>query len=433
MLWFLLACHTPPESRVVVVGMDGLEYSLLDRMVATGDLPNFKALMDEGSRAEVTVTQPIMSPILWTTAASGYPAEVHGVGGWTSGNGASTAADVRVDRIWDVASAAKQEVVVVGWLMTWPAPAVRGALVSDRLVWNKPMNANASGAKREVDKALAFPDNIGARILALQPDEAWMKASKLGYQVESYGTMFHPMSRDETHIRAFEALWPEHHANFGAIYLNGADQESHLYWPFVDPPTLAEIKRDPALRAAQAQSLAAAHPERHAPPCADGNPACIEEATHYVPDYYRYLDSVLGRVRALLTPETTLIVMSDHGFRRSDAQPLLVGSHQPIAVFLTAGAKVKAGQKVQMHVFDIAPTLYALLNLPAAADMPGQVRSDLFDIQAQPPVATRVRTALQVSATPGGEAEGELLKELQSLGYLDAEGQVEIGASRKTQ
>ena len=41
----------------------------------------------EGVRARMATTMPIMSPIIWTTLASGYPAETHGVGGWTNGKG----------------------------------------------------------------------------------------------------------------------------------------------------------------------------------------------------------------------------------------------------------------------------------------------------------------------------------------------------------
>src|SRR5690349_18378353 len=95
---------------------------MLDRLIAHGELPNFKKLMDEGVRADMEVTTPIMSPILWTTIASGYPADVHGIGGWTSGRAHSfSGADVRVMRVWDVASGAGFPVAVAGWLMTWPA------------------------------------------------------------------------------------------------------------------------------------------------------------------------------------------------------------------------------------------------------------------------------------------------------------------------
>ncbi|HNC95707.1 MAG TPA: alkaline phosphatase family protein, partial [Myxococcota bacterium] len=93
-MWLLLlACQTPP-SRVVIVGMDGLEYSLLDRMIEQGELPAFRAMMTDGARGELQIPAPVMAPIVWTTLATGYPPEVHGIGGWTHGDHFSNASDV---------------------------------------------------------------------------------------------------------------------------------------------------------------------------------------------------------------------------------------------------------------------------------------------------------------------------------------------------
>ncbi|MFN7142799.1 MAG: alkaline phosphatase family protein, partial [Myxococcota bacterium] len=394
LLLALLACSTPaPEGgKVVVLGLDGLEYTMLDQLVAQGELPNFARLMQEGVRGEMEITTPIMSPILWTTIASGYPAEVHGIGGWTTGRGHSfSGADVRVHRVWDVASAAGKKVGVSGWLMTWPASPVDGWVLSERFVWSFLMNSDAAagtpGAGTAERAATTFPDALAARAAALRPDDAWIDAHPLGYQVAEYGAPFHPLVRDETHVRVFEAEWPAADARFGAVYLNGADQVSHLYWPFTDPGVRDTIRRDPAAHTAAVR--AAARPGRRPPPYADGLDATdLAKAARYVLDYYRYLDGVLGRVRALCDADTTLVVVSDHGFKVSTKEPLLVGSHGDTAVFLAAGRAVKPG-RVAVHIHDVAPTLYALLGLPAAADMPGKVLTDAFDVPVLPPVPTR--------------------------------------------
>ena len=54
------------------------------------------------------------------------------------------------------------------------------------------------------------------------------------YQVEEYGAPFHPMLRDELHVRVFEQQWADSEADLGLVYINGADQVSHLYWPYAD-------------------------------------------------------------------------------------------------------------------------------------------------------------------------------------------------------
>ncbi len=442
-MWLLalvVACGGAPaarEGRVVVLGLDGLEHSLLDRMMAAGDLPNFQALAREGARADMRVTEPIMSPILWTTIASGYPGEKHGIGGWTTGRGhAYSGADVRALRIWDVLTAANEPSVVSGWLMTWPATPIRGSMLSERFVWSFPMNKDPNERSAQAAplalSGTTSPPSLADRASALRPDDAWIAAHPLAYQVQEYGAPFHPLIRDETHLRVFESTWPGSEARFGAVYLNGADQVSHLYWPFVDPAAREKIRKDPEARVAAA---AAERKEgRRAYPYADRVDALDAGAT-WVPDYYRYLDTALGRVRAVLAPDTTLIVCSDHGFRESSAQPLLNGSHNDIAAFYAVGPRVRAGARAEVHVFDVAPTIYTLLGHPVAADMPGGLMDTLFDLPAAPtPVSTRLIERPSLAPSESGDlADDQLRAQLQALGYLDEEGRPDaaIGASRR--
>lgn len=440
MLLLLWACASAPSGgRVVVVGLDGLEYSQLDRMIAAGELPHFARLMREGARANMQVTEPIMSPIEWTTIASGYPAETHGIGGWTDGQGRSfSGSDVRVKRIWDVATEHKKASVVGGWLMSWPATPIEGALLSERFVWSFPMNkaaekANVKDKPRQDLAFTTFPSSLAATVE--RPDEAFLNASPLGYQIEAYGAPFHPFPRDETHTRFFLTQWQKHpEARFGAVYLNGADQVSHLYWPFADPTVADQIRRDPSARIAAVAAQTALQPDRRPYPFENGPVgADFELAARYVPDYYRYLDGVVGRVMDVITPDTTLIVCSDHGFRVSSAQPLLNGSHNPTAVFLAWGASVKPSAKADIHIFDVAPTLYALLGLPAAADMPGKLRDDLFAVAPMPPEPSYIlkKDASMAAAGASGLADDQLREQLEALGYMSEEDRQVIGASRR--
>jgi hypothetical protein len=315
---------------------------------------------------------------------------------------------------------------------------VNGFILSDHFVWSFPMNKDPAeksvAMSEEHDRvATTFPDALATRAEALRPDDAWLAASPLAYQVQEYGAPFHPLPRDETHVRVFESLWPEAHARLGALYLNGADQVSHLYWPFADPNTYEAIRRDPAARTAAAQAVA--KPGRRPVPYADGLTAeQLETAARYVPDYYRYLDGVLGRVMALLDDDTTLLVLSDHGFKTSSAQPLLNGSHHDVACFLAWGARVKPG-RAEVHVFDVAPTVYALLGEPVAADMPGHVRDDLFDVAVPSTVPTYTldRVEVDVGSGEGTVADEQLRDQLEALGYIDEQGLPtnEVGASRR--
>lgn len=439
LLGALLGCApevaTTP-ARVVVLGLDGLDYVALERYSAR--LPTFRRFLAEGAHAEMVVTSPIMSPIVWTTMASGYPAEVHGVGGWTNGRGRSfTGADVRVARLWDVVSGAGLTSLVSGWLMTWPAPIVRGHALSDRFVWSHPMSRDPSLPDvEEARGATTYPDALATLAGELVPDAEWLAASPLGYQVEAYGAPSHPLRRDETHTRVFEALWPESDAALSVLYLNGADQVSHLYWPFQDPESQRAIRLDPTAHKRQVDELMRRHPNQTMPPFGEEGLTAAElhDAARWVPDYYVYLDGVLDRIWTLVGPETTLVLLSDHGFQCSSTKPLVVGGHRGVAVFAAVGPRVKAKARGEAHVFDVAPTLYALLGMPAAADMPGRVLHELFDVTEPPRIATRALQRGAIEVGEGASAGDDALRsQLEALGYVDEEGRpnAAIGESRR--
>ena len=73
-----------------------------------------------------------------------------------------------------------------------------------------------------------------------------------------------------------------------------------------------------------------------------------------------------------------------------------------------------------MTMLDVAPTLYAMLGIPAASDMQGRLLDDLFDVQALPPVPTRVRVV--AGAVPGAPADHPRRSQLEALGYIDGQG-----------
>ena len=118
---------------------------------------------------------------------------------------------------------------VSGWLMTWPATPVDGWMLSERFVWSFPMNKDPGeksvGVAASADRAATtFPDSLADRATALRPDDAWVAASPLAYQVKEYGAPFHPLLRDETHVRVFEAMWPTTDEKFGAVYTDDQKQ-----------------------------------------------------------------------------------------------------------------------------------------------------------------------------------------------------------------
>ncbi len=72
-----IACAPAPENRVIVLGIDGLDPGVIDLLVSEGELPNFARLRRGGAYAPLESSRPLLSPILWTTIATGKPPSEH--------------------------------------------------------------------------------------------------------------------------------------------------------------------------------------------------------------------------------------------------------------------------------------------------------------------------------------------------------------------
>ena len=418
------------EGSVVVLGIDGLDRRLLERMTAAGALPTFSRLMREGLVADISVGQPILSPRIWTTIASGYAPEVHGVVDWVRPDGTPfRAGDVAVERVWDAASASGKRVLVSGWLMTTPVSEVSGVMLSDELVLRGSLDMDPDLAPRRdpavKDGWLAWPEGRLDEAEDWIPGRAWTQTHPLAYQLEQYDGLVHPLRRDETHVRSLESLAPTLQPSLSMVYLSGADQLSHQYWPFADPAGVAAMRADPGLRQRSAQQLDAMHPGKRRVPLSERptTAADLEEGGRWVWDYYRYLDTVLVRVLARLSAtQSTLIICSDHGFQVGDQPVRLFADHRDPAVLIAWGSRVRARAVARepVRALDLAPTLYALLGVPAASDMPGRVLDDLFQVQAVPPVRTRIRRV--AGAQPGAPTDHPRREQLEALGYIEGSG-----------
>ncbi|MGC9320086.1 MAG: alkaline phosphatase family protein [Armatimonadota bacterium] len=65
--------------RVVVIGMDGMSPPIVDRLMEEGRLPNFRALAEQGTYRRLRTTCPPLSPVAWSTFATGSNPGKHGI------------------------------------------------------------------------------------------------------------------------------------------------------------------------------------------------------------------------------------------------------------------------------------------------------------------------------------------------------------------
>lgn len=414
-----LAALTRPRGRLVVLGLDALDWTLVDELVARGVMPHTDALMRRGVHAVLEVPRPLISPVVWTTIGTGVPPDVHGVLDFLEPDPAGgpprpvTAASRKATALWEMIAAAGRSTAVIGWWATFPAQAPPGGTVySDRLTEQLlGLSADVPGmadppqaAERARELLLRAADVTPAMLAPFLPVSAEELAAALA-RPDAWDDPVGGLAKLVAASLTVERLTAQELARGTEVvfsYLEGTDTVGHLYGPY-RPPVLPGYD-GPAAR-------------RFGP---------------VIDRYYAWADRWVGSVVASLGAEDTVVLVSDHGFTWGDDRPRVPSGahtataemwHRPQGAFLAAGPHIPASrQRHTLGLLDVGPILLALAGLPPAAEMPGQVPNWLLAEGARVPGLVRYATLVprtppaQVELPP--QAREEELAKLRALGYL---------------
>ncbi len=417
---------------LVVIGIDGATWDLIDPMMAAGELPNFRKLVERGTRSELVALLPLSSPVVWTTYATGRFARHHMILDHTypfvkGPKRRVRSIQRRVPALWTVASHHGRKVVVVGYFASHPPEEVNGVMISDRAakgahdgvfpaeLWTELQPeldrlADAEEIRSLRQRYLPWPYDETA---IHRPEDTYFRATKtVKGRIATHLIWEEFIKRSALHLAAREF-------DLFMVYLRMIDHASHSTWIHFDDSEF-EVKVD-----AVEQDL----------------------LKDVIPTAYRETDEYLGQLLAELGDEVNVVLVSDHGFGPSagDWAPqyspqdltYVSGAHRPNGVFIAAGPDIPHGEIEGITTLDVAPTLLALLRLPISSELPGQWFEDLFrpGFLAHPPergAPYRMRwKVLPESEAVSDEAEAQDLKILSSLGYLNADATVASGEDGK--
>jgi tetratricopeptide (TPR) repeat protein len=315
-----------------------------------------------------------------------------------------------VPAIWNVASAAGRTVGVVGWWATHPAEEVSGFFVSDHaspiLFAGLPRSgvayppALAAGVDQIVAREGAVSNAELARFVEVSEDEiARLRGAGLANPVAALERV---LAATRIEHRIARDLYDRALPDLTAVYFEGTDVIGHVFGPFVPPKT-----------------------------------SCVSDADfaryhRAVDEYYADVDRLLGQwMRRAREDGATLLISSDHGFKWSADRPCEPPSfgpslsgiwHRLDGVFAAWGAGVRpAGARGDASVFDLAPTVSALLGLPVDRAETGRMIAAAFPDLPAPPRETlfsRVAVRRVETAVPSAADADEYARRLKSLGYL---------------
>jgi tetratricopeptide (TPR) repeat protein len=407
--------------HVLVLGIDGLEPSVIDLLLSEGKLPAFAKLRREGAYGRLESMKPLLSPIIWTTVATGRTPEEHQISHFVAvneqtGEKLPVTSRMRATKaLWNIASDAGKRVAVVGWWATWPAETVHGTVVSDHTCYHFLFD---DGARGPADASgVISPASRTSEVLSLvrRPSDltyeeitGFANVAREDFQrpFDFNDELSHfkwALATADSYSRIGERLWRGDHPDLELVYIEGVDSASHLFGHLF-----------------RAHSLAGELAEQQ------------QRFGHTVEAMYEYADRIIGRYLELLGPEDTLVVLSDHGFelgaphddpsKTRDLRRVSERFHRIEGILYLYGRGVRAYTHIdEPSLLDVAPTVLALLGLPASREMPGRVLTGALTNEAPPERVASHETGRseRAAAIDVAPVDAKILEHLESLGYLD--------------
>lgn len=376
----------PSGVRVRVLGIDGLQAAMAEKLMAEGEMPHLAALRGKAAWMPLRPEPEQVPAIVWTTIATGRGPAAHGIqsagarrlagmktavalgGEGVFASALTSATDLlRITRtqpptavlrsvkaFWNVASEKGLRVGVVNWWATWPADPVNGYLVSDRTFFKM---EHGEPPDREVHPTAAF-DVLRAALPAGEPHRA----------------------------RRLDAFYAEAARRLRA---DAPPDVEALYLPGLDIVTSQEMDETGADLASLDTRLAAVR--RH----------------------YRFVDELVGAWARDAVPTEVLVLVGDPGrFLRSTSSG---------GVVAMIGDPIVAGERGPIGALDIAPTLLHLAGLPVSEELEGRVLESALspDFRKAHPIRTVPSYGRRVPDTTSRSAfDREMVDELRALGYV---------------
>jgi tetratricopeptide (TPR) repeat protein len=420
--------------RVLLIGWDSADWQIINPLLDAGKLPTLERFINAGVMGNIASLQPILSPVLWTSIATGKRPFKHGIHGFTEpksdGSGIQPVSSTsrKGKALWNILSQNGLRTQVFGWFASHPAePLPGGVCVTDAFPRIGGTRSDPSPLLAECIHPESLRDSLGP--LRVHPHE--IEGDHLtpflprGREIDQsnpahQGRLFvlQRLLAQCTSIHA-AATWALEHEpwDFAAIYYEGLDLFCHGFMQF-HPPRMEGISQQD-----------------------------FELYRDVVTGIYRFHDLMLATLLKIAGDETTIILVSDHGFYSDHLRPPLVPGappnpaewHRPHGIVALRGPGFLVDDRVYgSTLLDIAPTVLALFGLPTGADMDGRVLAQAF---RQPPQVGCVPTWESVEGPcaaglhpPDKQidpvASQEAVQQLIELGYIeplppDAKGAIE--------
>ncbi len=259
--------------RLLIVGLDGLHWPVLEPLLDAGVMPHLARLRREGAWGPLTSVVPTQSASAWASFITGQNPGRHGVVDFMERQPDGSYRHAKPSpstTLWHYAGQAGLRVGVLNFPVTYPPDPVNGFLVS--------------GMLSPRGRSFTYPPSLSGELLSAVP----------GYRLDLEWQLYAGREDallsdliDMTRHRAVAARYLQDRviSDLLAVAFIGPDRLQHALWRHLDP----------------------SHPYHD-----------VREASRLAPgirQFYAALDDALGQLVAAAGDGTGVLVLSDHGFQ----------------------------------------------------------------------------------------------------------------------
>ncbi|MCW3086443.1 MAG: hypothetical protein JWP12_3809 [Bacteroidetes bacterium] len=404
--------------KVLVIGWDAADWKIINPLLDAGLMPALESLINKGVMGDIATLDPVLSPILWTSIATGKTGDKHGILNFVEPVPDKmelrpvTSTSRKCKALWNILSQNDLKSNIIGWWPSNPAEPINGAMVSN--FFQKITSDTLEGWKMQ--PGTVYPDRLTETLAEyrVHPTELSAghffpfvpKAHLVDQQNDkNLGVLGKNIAECASTHAAATWLMENEPWDLTAVYFDTIDHVSHGFMRFHPPqiPGISDEKYD-----------------------------LYKEVVNGI---YRFHDMMLERYIQLAGEDATIIILSDHGFHSDHMRPKWLPTepmapaleHRKYGMLCMAGPHIVKDERIYgATLLDITPTILTLFGLPVGKDMDGKVLAQVFD---QPVVPEYIDSWENVKGNSGNHPAGlqedplaaqEAMKQLIELGYIEA-------------
>ncbi|MEO5644062.1 MAG: alkaline phosphatase family protein [Bacteroidia bacterium] len=408
------------KRKLLIIGWDAADWKVINPLLDSGQMPTLEKLINKGVIGNIATLDPPLSPMLWTSIATGKTADKHGILNFAEPHPEKLAirpvssTSRKTKAFWNILNQLGYKCNIIGWWPSNPSEPINGAMISNLYPKiNGPLDGEWQLYPGSVhpESLIDLMKDIRVHPMALTlnhitpfiPD-----AAKLVDEKDNLVKRF-SMGLAEAASLHNAATWLMENTEWDvtAVYYDAIDITCHGFMKF-HPPQMPGIPDD-----------------------------YFNNYKDVVSGMYRFHDMMLERMLELAGEDTTVLLLSDHGFHSDHLRPKILPTepdapaleHRHFGIFAAMGPGIKKDERIYgASLLDITPTILSLFGLPVGKDMDGK---PLLSIYEEPVIPESIESWDDVEGDTGMHpanvqedpiAAQEALQQLVELGYLEAPG-----------